>query len=82
MEKSASGIRGAMVRASFFDRREDPGRGASGHGNPAALKRTFDGSRIHSGRTLDAATGIVGPGSAAVTSTYRYRFPGEDRWSS
>ena len=48
-------------------RREDRGRGTSHYGNVAAREGTVDGSRVHSRRTLDAAEGIDGPRSAAVT---------------
>jgi mono/diheme cytochrome c family protein len=51
----------------LLNQREDPRRGPSGHGNPTALEGTVDGLRIHSGRTLDAADGIGGRRSAAVT---------------
>jgi hypothetical protein len=43
------------------------GRGTSHYGNAAAREGTVDGSRVHSRRTLDAAEGIDGPRSAAVT---------------
>src|SRR5215469_14262507 len=48
-------------------RREDRGRSTSHYGNAAAREGTVDGSRIRSRQTLDAAEGIDGPRSAAVT---------------
>ena len=42
---------------------------------PCRSPKSIDGSRIYSGRTLDAAAGIVGSGSAAVISCAdRYGF--------
>ena len=44
--------------------REDRGRGTGPYGNAAARERTFDGSRVHSRRTVDAAKGNAEPRSA------------------
>ena len=41
----------------FRGRRENRGRGTSDYGNAAAREGTFDGSPIHSRRTVDAAEG-------------------------
>jgi hypothetical protein len=44
-------------RCCFRGRRENRGRGTSDYGNAAAREGAFDGSPIHSRRTVDAAEG-------------------------
>ena len=62
-----------MVLARRWQRRhlpgrcKDRGRGASRYENTAPREGTVDGSRVHSRRTVNAAEGIDGPRSAAVT---------------
>src|SRR5262245_6656086 len=67
MGRSASGIRAEMAGASSSWWTRRPWTGASPYGNAAAREGRFDGSRVHSGRTLDAAEGTDGPRSAAMS---------------
>src|SRR5205807_2628932 len=54
-------------RDRLFARRRKRSRSAGDYGNPAAGKGTVDGFAVHPRRAIDAAKGVAGHGSAALT---------------